>query len=94
MGYSPSTLENPSCILSGFNGATTILLGDVVLFVQAKPIILNVCFSIVRDLSLYDAIMGWAWLYKMKVISSTYHQMVSYLTEVRHVDLHSNQFVA
>lgn len=94
MGYSPSTLENLSCVLSGFNGATTILLGDVVLFVQAKPIILNVCFSIVEDLSLYDAIMGRAWLYKMKVISSTYHQMVSYLTEVRHVDLHSNQFVA
>ena len=66
-------------------------LGDVVLPVQTGPIILNVWFSMVDDLSLYNVIMGRAWLYIMKVIPSTYHQMVSYLTEEGQVDLLGSQ---
>lgn len=57
MGYSSSTLENSSCVLSEFNGTTTISLSDVVLFVQVGPTILNVCFFIMEDLSSYNAIM-------------------------------------
>ena len=62
-------------------------LGDVVLPVQVGPITLNVQFSMVDDLSPYNAIMGHAWLHRMKVIPSTYHQMVSYLTKEGQVDL-------
>ncbi|RVX21074.1 hypothetical protein CK203_002136 [Vitis vinifera] len=91
MGYSPSTLENLRCLLSEFNGATTTSLGDVVFPVQASPITLNVQFSMVDDLSPYNAIMGRAWLHKMKVIPYTYHQMVSYLTEEGQVNLLGNQ---
>ena len=91
MCYSPSTLENPGCLLPGFNGATTTSLGDVVLPIQTGPVILNVWFSMVDDLSLYNVIMGRAWLYIMKVIPSTYHQMVSYLTEEGQVDLLGSQ---
>lgn len=81
MGYSPSTLENPRRLLSGFNGATTTSQGDVVLPVQAGSVTLSMQFSVVDDLSPYNAIMGRAWLYKMKVIPSMYHQIVSYLME-------------
>ena len=94
MGYSPSTLENPGRILIEFNEATTISLGNVVLPVQASPIIFNVYFLVIEDLSPYNAIMGWVWLHKMKVIPSMYHQMTSYLTEAKQVDLHGNQLVA
>lgn len=73
MGYSPSILENLGRILSEFNGATTISLGEIVLPVQADPTTLNVRFSIVKDLSSYNAIMGRSWFHKMKVISSNYH---------------------
>ena len=38
--------------------------------------------------------MGRVWLYKMKVIPSTYYEMVSYLTEVGQVDLLGSQLVA
>lgn len=31
IGYSPFALENPNCILTGFNEASTVFLGDVVL---------------------------------------------------------------
>ena len=67
-------------ILIGFNGATTTTLGDVTLLVKAGPITQQVLFSIVEDLGPYNVIVGRTWLYSMKVVSSTYHQMVSYLT--------------
>ena len=60
MNYLPSALENLERLLSGFNGATTTSLGDVVLPIQASPITLNVQFSMVDDLSPYNAIMGFA----------------------------------
>ena len=47
MGRDLSGLENPGRILSGFNGAATISLGDIVLPVQAGPVTLNVQFSVV-----------------------------------------------
>ena len=73
MGYSPSALKHPGHLLFGFNGATTSSLGDVVLPVQASPVILNIQFSMVDDLSPYNAIMGHAWLHRMKTILATYH---------------------
>ena len=93
MGYSPSVLENPGCLLSIFNVATMTSLGDVVLPVQVGPITLNVQFSMVDDLSRYNAIMRRAWLHRMKVILSTYHQMVSYITKEGQVDLLGYQLV-
>ena len=46
MGCELSGLENPGRILSGFNGAATTSLRDIVLPVQASPITLNVQFSV------------------------------------------------
>ncbi|KAL6327271.1 hypothetical protein AAG906_017828 [Vitis piasezkii] len=91
MGRELSGLENPGRILSGFNGATTTSLGDIVLPVQAGPVTLNVQFSVVEDLSPFNAILGRTWLHYMKVIPSTYHQMVSFLTEDGQIDLYGNQ---
>ena len=62
MGHSPSVLENLGRLLSGFNGATTTSQGDVVLPVQVGPVTLNVQFSMVEDLSHFNAIMGRALL--------------------------------
>ncbi|RVW99852.1 hypothetical protein CK203_029250 [Vitis vinifera] len=44
-------------VLSNFNEATTISLGDVVLPIEVDVVILNVWFSIVKDLSPYNTIM-------------------------------------
>lgn len=85
-----SGLENPWWILLGFNGATTTSLGDVGLPVQADSITLNVQFSVVEDVSPFNTILGHMWLHYMKVIPSTYHQMVSFLTEYGQIDLYGN----
>ena len=81
MGFPPSALENPEQILFGFNKASKNSLGNIVLPVQAGLVIQNVQFLVVEDLSPFNAIMERTWLHGMKVIPSTYHQMVSYLIE-------------
>ena len=92
IGHSPSTLENLGRVLNGFNGVSIVFLGDFLL-TRVSSIILNVRFSMVEDLSPYNSIMRRVLLHKMKTIMSTYHQMVSYLTEVGQVDLLSSQLV-
>ncbi|KAL6334842.1 hypothetical protein AAG906_022831 [Vitis piasezkii] len=93
MGRSLTGLENPGRILSGFNGASTTSLGDIVLPVQADPT-LNVQFSVVQDLSPFNVILGRTWLHYMKAIPSTYHQMVSFLTKDGQIDLYGSQLAA
>ena len=79
MGFEPSSLENPGRTLFGFNGSSTTSLGDVTLQVHVGSVILNVLFSVVEDLSHFNAILGRTWLHGMKAIPSTYHQMVSFI---------------
>ncbi|KAL6347625.1 hypothetical protein AAG906_026153 [Vitis piasezkii] len=93
MRHSLTGLENPGRILSGFNGSSTTSLGDIVL-VQAGPVILNVQFSVVQDLSPFNVILGRTWLHYMKTIPSTYHQMVSFLTNDGQIDLYGSQLAA
>ena len=57
MGFTLLNLENLGRILSGFNGASTTSLGDIVLPVQANPVTLNMQFSVVEDLSPFNAIL-------------------------------------
>ena len=61
------------------------------LSVQAGPVTLKVQFSVVEDLSPFNAILGRTWLHYMKVIPSTYHQMVSFLIEDGQIDLYGSQ---
>ena len=74
-------------VLSGYNGATTLTVGDIVLSFKAGPVMQQVLFAVVEDLGPYNAIMGRAWLHAMKAIPSTYHQTISYLTLFGQVDL-------
>ena len=87
-------LHSAGRVLSGFNGATTLMIGDVTFFVKAGPITQKVLFSMVDDLGPYNAILGRAWLHAMKAVPSTYHQMISYLTESEQVDLQGSQLAA
>ena len=84
-------------VLSGFNGVTTITLGDnnhLGLPVSTGPVVQRITFSVVKDLGPYNAIVGRTWLDAMKAVPSTYHQMIIFLTEAGQIDLMSNQLVA
>ena len=66
-------LSSAGKVLFGFNGATTLTVGDIVISVKAGPITQQVLFSVIEDLGQYNAIMGRACLHAMKAIPSTYH---------------------
>ena len=87
MRLSLGMLNSVGRILFGFNGVITVTLGDVTLPIRVGPVTQQVMFSIVGDLGPYNAIMGRALLHLMKVVPSTYHQMVSYLTNDGQVGL-------
>ena len=53
-------LRSAGKVLSGFNGATTLLVGDITFFVKAGPVTQQVLLSVVEDLGLYNAILGLA----------------------------------
>ena len=74
-----SHLSSPGRVLSGFNRATTLRVGDIALSVKAGPVTQEVLFSVVEDLGPYNAIVGRTWLQTMKAVPSTYHQSISYL---------------
>ena len=73
-------LSSTGRILSRFNEATTVTMGDIALPVKTRPVVQQVLFLVVEDLGQYNAIVGRAWLHAMKAMPSTYHQMISYLT--------------
>ena len=81
-------------VLSGFNGATTLTMGDIALSVKVGPVTQQVLFSVVKDLGPYNAILGRTWLHAMKAILSTYHKIISYLTASGQVDLQGSQLAA
>ncbi|RVW17481.1 hypothetical protein CK203_085510 [Vitis vinifera] len=89
MGHSLAGSRKPGRILSGFNGSSTTSLGDIILPVRAGPVTLNVQFSVVQELSPFNIILGRTWLHYMKAIPSTYHQMVSFLTNEGQTDLYA-----
>ena len=53
-----SHLSSDSRVLSGFNGATTLTMGDIALSIKAGPVTQQVLFSVVEDLGSYNAIVG------------------------------------
>ena len=58
MKLSSQMLNSTGRILSGFNGATTTTLGDIILPVQVRPVTQHVLFSIIEDLGPYSCIVG------------------------------------
>ena len=83
-------LSSAGIILSEFNGATTLTMGDIAILVKAGPVTQQVLFLIVKDLGPYNAIVGQAWLHAMNAVPSTYHQKISYLTSAGQIDLLSS----
>ena len=87
-------LRSAGRVLSSFNGATTLSVGDITFSVKAGPVTQQVLFSVVEDLGPYNSILGRAWLHAMKVVPSTYHQTISYPTESGQVDLQGSQLAS
>ena len=86
-----SHLRSAGGIFSGFNGATTLSVGDITFSVKVGPVTQQVLFFVVEDLGPYNVILGRDWLHAMKVIPSTYYQTINCLTKSGQVDLQGSQ---
>ena len=86
MNISFDRLSSDGRIMSAFNRATTVTMVDIALPVKVGPVVQQVLFLVVEDLGPYNAIVSRAWLQAMKVVPSTYHQMISYLTSAGKID--------
>ena len=53
-----SHLSSAGRVLSGFNGSTTLTVGDIAIYVKVGPVTQLVLFSVVEDLAPYNAIIG------------------------------------
>ena len=60
MKLSFSMMNSTGRVLFGFNGVTTVTLGDVTLLVRAGLVTQEVLVSIAEDLGPYNFIMGQA----------------------------------
>ena len=87
-------LSSAGRVLSVFNGATTLTVGDIAFPVRAGLVTQQILFSVVEDLGPYNAILGRTWLHAMKPIPSIYHQTINYLTASGQVDLQGSQLAA
>nr|XP_016434368.1 PREDICTED: uncharacterized protein LOC107760775 [Nicotiana tabacum] len=67
-------------LLVGFNLASVTTQEEILLPTNAEGVIKTTLFKVVdRDMG-YNIILGRPWLYEIKVVPSTYHQLLKFLT--------------
>jgi hypothetical protein len=59
--------------VTGFGGATEYTIGHMQLALKVGPILSLTCFHVINSTVSYCVLLGRPWLYKHKLVSSTYH---------------------
>lgn len=75
-----SLIVRKQTMLVGFSGEQTFSLGEV-LHVYAEGVNLPTKFLVVDSPSPYNVILGRPWIYDMKAVPSTYHQVIRFPTK-------------
>ncbi|KAL5545185.1 hypothetical protein UlMin_008969 [Ulmus minor] len=81
MKIDESNIRRCTTVLVGFSGEQKFTIGDVALPVYAGGINLNVNFAVLDSPSAYNMILGRPWIHKMRVVPSTFHQVVRFPTK-------------
>ncbi|XP_070014491.1 uncharacterized protein [Nicotiana sylvestris] len=67
-------------LLVGFNLASVTTLGVILLPTNVKGVMKTTLFEVVDGHIVYNIILGRSWFYNMKVVPSTYHQLLKFPT--------------
>ena len=92
--YKPNNLQNLRRILVGFNGMQTTSLNKIVFPVAASLVTALFPFTLIDEHSSFNAILGRTWIHAMKALPSSYHQMLSFLTQLGQIDIREDQKAA
>ncbi|CAL8993620.1 unnamed protein product, partial [Prunus brigantina] len=64
--------------LTGFNGATTVIVGKIDLDVYSPLVISSQTFMVIDEASPYNGILGRPWISKISAVTSATHQKIRY----------------
>ncbi|KAF8094681.1 hypothetical protein N665_0357s0016 [Sinapis alba] len=78
----------------GFNGSSEKSLGTIHLLTYVGGIMLDTKFTVIEFLDMYNIILGTPWIHAMKVVPSTYHQCIKFLTAEGITTIHGRQKAA
>ncbi|XP_070049975.1 uncharacterized protein [Nicotiana tomentosiformis] len=67
-------------LLAGFNLASVTTWGEILLLRNAKGVMKTTLFEVVDGDMGYNIILGRPWLHEIKVVPSTYHQLLKFPT--------------
>lgn len=67
-------------LLAGFNIASVTTRGEILLPTNAEGVIKTTLFEVVDSDMDYNIILGRPWIHEMKVVLSTYHQLLKFPT--------------
>ncbi|XP_009759553.1 uncharacterized protein [Nicotiana sylvestris] len=65
-------------LLAGFNLASMINRGEILLIMNAEGVMKTTLFQLVDGDMGYNIILGKLWLHKMKTVPSTYYQLLKF----------------
>ncbi len=56
-------------------------MGDITLSVYTGGVNLYLTFVVLDNLLAYKVILGWPWIHEMRVVPSTFHQVIKFPTK-------------
>ncbi|XP_020426493.1 uncharacterized protein LOC109950786 [Prunus persica] len=77
MGLEPK-ISKLARSLTGFNGATSITVGQIDLDVHSPPVVCSQTFMVIDEISPYNGILDRPWISKIEAITSALHQKIRY----------------
>ncbi|XP_019225912.1 PREDICTED: uncharacterized protein LOC109207446 [Nicotiana attenuata] len=74
-------------LLAGFNLASVTTRGEILLLTNPEGVMKTTLFEVVDGVMGYYIILGRPWLHEMKVVPSTYHQLLKFSTPegIKHI---------
>ena len=78
MNIDEAHIHRHSTVLVGFTGEQKFTLGDITLPVYAAGVNLYITFVVLDSPSAFNVILGRPWIPKIRVIPSTFHQVIRF----------------
>ncbi|KAL0898584.1 hypothetical protein Bca101_082545 [Brassica carinata] len=90
MGHPPALNVSEKIPFASLGGCTIQSLETILIHVKTYDLKLETKFAVVQHSVPFDAIMGRIWLHQMKVVPSTYHQCLKFISPTGPKTIHGS----